>query len=837
MKSKHAEQEIANTGHDELREEALSLLLVEDDTVDRMAFKRYLKKEGLPYQCTFATCLAEALDCLDSASFDVILTDYHLGDGDGLEVIARAEDTPVVVITGAGDEEVAVEAMRRGAVDYLTKDHRQRYLKMMPVTLENARRNHRAKRRARILREALTSINDCIYISDLEGRLLFVNGTFSSTYGYSEDAILGLPDDVLWADHRVQDLQPRKPQELSLAGERGECWHRHREGWEIPVLLSRSPILDERGRVVAAVGASRDIRDRKTWENALKESEERFALAAAGANDGLWDWNLRTRQIYFSDRWLGLLGYHRHQVDDQPESWIEKVHEDDRPLFRAQLEAHLAGQTPHFETEHRICCQDGQYRWMQTRGLAVRDSTGRAYRMAGSQRDITDRKRVEDQLSHAALHDDLTGLPNRALFMDRLDSALKRVRRRSTDRFAVLFLDLDRFKVINDSLGHLVGDQILRGIAQRLMRCLREGDTVARLGGDEFAILLEDLESGEEVDLVAERMQKALGEPFQCEGHEIFTAASFGVALSSTGYERPEEVLRDADIAMYRAKSGGRTRRVVFDPTMHTRAVAELHLENDLRRAVERQQFQLHFQPIVDLSAGRLEGFEALVRWAHPERGLVMPDDFLPLARETGLSRGISRWVLKEACFRLRSWQERFPSATSLAVSVNLDGEELSGGEIVRQVEGALEASGLEANHLRLEITEGMLIENPDFANRLLSRLRKRGIGLHIDDFGTGYSSLSQLHRFPVHALKVDRSFVSRMNGRGDELEIVQAIVSLAHNLGLAVMAEGVENEEQLSELRRLGCESGQGYLFDRPLAVEAIEERLGNGGWAFPGF
>lgn len=818
-------------------EQPLCLLLIEDDRVDRMAFERYVCKEELPYNCTYAASLEEARSHLATKRFDVVLTDYHLGDGFGLEVLDQVGDAPVVVITGAGDEEVAVEAMRRGASNYLTKDHEGRYLKMIPVTLESAYANHVAGRRARVLQEALESINDCIYITNQEGRLIFVNTTFCHTYGYREEEVLHQPDGILWFDGEEQDLLPSLPRDLSPAGERGDCLHRHKNGSELPVLLSRSAILDPRGDVVAAVGASRDIRERKVWETALRDSQERYALAAAGANDGLWDWDLRCRQIYFSERWCTILGYGEGELEEHPDEWLERVHPEDRPLFDAQLEAHLAGNTPQFENEHRARSKGGEYRWVQTRGLAVRTPDGKAYRMAGSLRDITDRKRVEEQLSHAALHDSLTGLPNRALFMDRLGRALKRSRRRKKDPFGVLFLDLDRFKVINDSLGHLAGDEVLRAFAERLVECLRDGDTVARLGGDEFAVLLEDLRDSSEVNSVTERILSALEVPFEVEGHEVFTTASFGVALSASNYERPEDVLRDADIAMYRAKAAGHTRQVVFDPTMHTHAVARLHLESDLHRAVERGEFRLHYQPIVSLADGRLQGFEALVRWMHRERGLVMPDQFLPLARETGLSRAIGLWVLGEACGRLVHWQENFPEAVGVTVSVNLDGEQLAGEELLQQVEETLGRTGLEPSALKLEITEGMLIENPEFANRLLTRLRSRGIGLHIDDFGTGYSSLSQLHRFPVEALKVDRSFVSRIIEGSDELEIVRAIVALAHNMGLAVVAEGVEDLEQLSELQVLGCESAQGYFLSRPLPPEAVEERFKEGSWAFPGF
>lgn len=814
----------------------IDVLLVEDDVVDRMAFERAVAREALPYRCTMADSLAEARRWLAEQSFDIILTDVNLGDGSGLDLLALAPDKPVVVITGAGDEETAVEAMRAGAYDYLTKDTGGRYLKMVPVTIEKARRNHAAKQRARMLQQAVTRINDAVYVTDLDGCFIFVNPSFCRTYGWSEEAILGQLEEVLWSDTGDQDLLPCRPFGISRGGEHGECRHRRADGMVLPVLISRSVIVDELDRAVAAVCAVRDISERTTWESALRESEQRFALAAAGANDGLWDWDLRRGQVYYSGRWKTILGFDDETIDDRPEVWTERIHPDDRPLFEAQLDAHLRGHTPHFENEHRLKVATGSYRWMQVRGLAVRDDQRGATRVAGSLRDITEHKEAEERLTHAALHDALTGLPNRALFMDRLGRALERLRRHGDEHaFAVVFLDLDRFKVINDSLGHLAGDELLTAIAHRLASCLRQIDTVARLSGDEFAILLEELGDSSRAEQVVERIHQALEAPFRIHDHEIFTAASLGVAHGHRGYERPEDVLRDADTAMYRAKSEGTSRRVVFDPGMHERAVALLHLESDLRRAVEQGEFELYYQPIVSLEDGSLDGFEALIRWRHERRGLVSPDDFLPLARETGLAPRIGWWVLREACRRLAKWRRLFPAAAGLSVSVNLDGEQLSSHELVEHVERALMETQLPAECLKLEITEGMIIENPELAAATLERLRRDGVGFYIDDFGTGYSSLSQLYRFPVDALKIDRSFVGALTvaPAGSErpeqgqAAIVRTIVDLAHNLGLEARGEGVEQREQLDFLRDLGCSHAQGYYFSRPLPVSGAEKLL----------
>ncbi|MEM8964325.1 MAG: EAL domain-containing protein, partial [Acidobacteriota bacterium] len=596
-----------------------------------------------------------------------------------------------------------------------------------------------------------------------------------------------------------------------------------------PGLLSRSTILDPQGHATAMVGAVRDITDRKRNEEALRESQERYALTAAGANDGLWDWDLRTGTVYYSPRWAHTLGYHEQEIGDTLDAWLELVHPEERSALERQLERHLAGGSGHFETEHRMRTKSGAWRWVQTRGLAVRDETGTVYRMAGSQRDITDRKEAEKKLSHQALHDDLTGLPNRALFMDRLEHAVRRASRKKEYNFGVIFLDLDRFKVINDSLGHMAGDQLLTSIARRLESCLRMGDTVARLGGDEFAILVEELEDQKQIDRVAERVQEELSEPFTIFGREVFTSASLGIALSSSDYERPADILRDADTAMYRAKALGRTRQVRFDPEMHTSAVAQLAMETDLRRALERDELTLRYLPTVDLESGRMRGVEALVRWNHPEKGLIAPMDFLPLAHEIGLINEVCKWVLTHACKQMMTWRDELPAAAELGISVNLDSRQID-ASILDRVRTALDVSGLDAAALTLELTEIVIMQNAEVATTVLSELRSLGVGLDIDDFGTGFSSLSHLHRFPIDVLKIDRSFVSRMTDSADELEIVRTIVVLAHNLRLTVVAEGIETEAQLTQLRALGCEAGQGYLFSEPIEAESMARLIEQG-------
>jgi len=439
----------------------------------------------------------------------------------------------------------------------------------------------------------------------------------------------------------------------------------------------------------------------------------------------------------------------------------------------------------------------------------------------------TELQQSKEHFRHAAFHDALTSLPNRSLLNEKLKSAIERAGQREGHQFAVLFLDLDRFKNINDSLGHTIGDQLLVTLARRLEHSVRDMDTVARLGGDEFAILLEGIKSANDATYMAERLQKELASPFTLGGHEVFTTVSIGIALGETGYDHPEDILRDADTAMYRAKESGKARFEVFDTSMHARASNLLRLENDLRRALERQEFRVYYQPIVALETGHIAGFEALVRWQHPERGFIAPAEFISVAEDTNLIIPLGLWVLEEACRQMVRWQWQSTANKSLTLSVNLSGKQFTQPDLVERIEGILEETGLDPRRLKLEITESVVMENAEAAIAMLVRLKALGVQLSIDDFGTGYSSLSYLHRFPLDTLKIDRSFVNLMNESADNSEIVRTIRTLAGNMGMEVVAEGIETLGQLTRLMELNCEYGQGYLFSKALAAEAAEALL----------
>jgi diguanylate cyclase (GGDEF)-like protein/PAS domain S-box-containing protein len=557
----------------------------------------------------------------------------------------------------------------------------------------------------------------------------------------------------------------------------------------------------------------------------LRVSEERYALAATATNDGLWDWDLSTDQIYYSPRWKALLGYSEGEVGSSSHDWFERVHPDDLHLLHQVIAQHHAGRSAHFEAELRMLHQDGEMRWMVCRGTTVYDGRGNPQRMAGSISDISQRKRAEEQLRYSAFHDVLTGLPNRSLLLDRLDQAIQRARHVPGHRFALLFLDLDRFKTVNDSLGHLVGDRLLISVAQRLQATIRSSDTVARLGGDEFVILLDHI--GQEYDVIGtvHRIEETLRAPFNLNGHELFTSASIGVLMEAGRYEQPEDLLRDADLAMYRAKALGRGRHELFSEPLHIEARQRLLLETDLHRALERQELRVYYQPIVSLESGQIIGAEALVRWQHPTRGLVAPQEFIPLAEETGLIEPIGRWVLRHACAQAQEWHRQGHS--HLTVSVNVTVRELKSPRFAEVVAVTLQEVRLPPRFLILEMTESAYMEQASITGAVVERLRGMGVQIAFDDFGTGYSSLSYLRHFQVNRIKIDRSFIRDMTRNTNDLAITGAMIAMAHQLNITVVAEGVETQEQLELLGAHRCDTVQGYLISRPVPNDAFLELL----------
>jgi diguanylate cyclase (GGDEF)-like protein/PAS domain S-box-containing protein len=688
-----------------LAKESLKLLLVEDDEDDYTLTSAVLREIcGVAIAVTWVETFDAALEALQTQSFDVCLSDYHLGKHTGIDLLhataAQGSTVPIIMLTGQSDRGIDLAAMGAGAADYLVKAD------ITPVMVE------------RSIRYTLNH-----------------------------------------------------------------------------------------ARTLAA----------------LKEKEQQYALVAQAANDGIWDWNWQTQTIYFSPRWLAILGYKSDELQPTSQEWTDRIHPEDQARFEVELEHHLSGQNAVFRSEYRIRHKDGSYRWVLSQGMAVRDAQGCILRIAGSQTDLT---------HHVALFDQLTSLPSRALFLEQLRRAFSRTERQSEYLLAVLFLDCDRFKVVNDSLGHAIGDRLLQEVAQRLEASLRPGDVVARLGGDEFAILLENLQSPQDAEHIAIRINQALTRPFSLMGHTVYISGSIGIAFNIPHFDRryaqnPEDLLRDADTAMYRAKAAGKSQYAVFEGVMHEQAQRTLQLETDLRRAIEAKQFQLFYQPIWSLSTDAMTGFEALIRWNHPERGMVSPAEFIPIAEETGLILPIGQWVIQEACRQMNVWRNEFSAARALTVSVNLSAKQLSEPNLVDQIQATLDQTGFPPHRLKIEITETMIVENHQAAVQILTQLQTLGVQIQVDDFGTGYSSLSVLHSLPLDTLKIDISFVRLLETDPENAEIVKVIIKLAHNLGMEAIAEGVETQAQRLQLKSLGCDFAQGYLLAKPLPPLEIERLL----------
>ncbi len=557
-------------------------------------------------------------------------------------------------------------------------------------------------------------------------------------------------------------------------------------------------------------------------EARLRASEERYALAAKGANDGLWDWDLVARRIYYSDRWKAIVGAAGAEIGAAPDEWFGRVHVEDLPRLRQDLEAHLSGAAAHFENEHRIRHQSGAYRWVLARGMVVRDRHGAPVRLAGSQSDITDSK----------VMDGLTGLPNRMLLHDRLERWLCQHADAAAGRCAVLMLDLDDFKLVNEGHGQHCGDQLLRAVARRLEGTLRAADgavrlgpeapgehTVARLGGDEFVILLPHVRDAVAATRVADLVQRALAQPFVIDGREIFTTGSIGIAIGGGDPATPHDLLRDADTAMARAKSVGKGRIEVFDVGMRERVIERLRLETALRLGLERDEFLPYFQPLIDLETGQLAGFEALIRWRQPDGTLVPPGVFVPLIEANGLILPIGRKFVTAVCRQLRAWRDAYPTGAPVWVNVNFASSQFAEEGVLATLLDTIAEHGLRPADIVVEITESAAIGNIDRAAETLRQFRDAGLRVVLDDFGTGYSSLSCLHELPISGLKLDRSFIASERRHP---AILRAIVMLAEQLGLTVTAEGIETEAQHEQLRALGCGFAQGYLFARPLDAEA---------------
>jgi diguanylate cyclase (GGDEF)-like protein/PAS domain S-box-containing protein len=688
-----------------------------------------------------------------------------------------------------------------------------------------------AEKRYRMLVERIPAIT---YIQEMRrnSETVYVSPQVMDIMGYTPEECTSTPDfwiKILHPDDReavlAEDLRTNETGEPFVMEYRRFA----KDGHLVWIRDEATLVRSEEGEPLYWLGVQIDITERKRAERRLGAAEQRFRtlvdqIPAVTYIDPVDD---PETSLYTSPQIEKMLGY-------TPEEWREGklwpklLHPDDRERILAADERFEAGGEEAFSEEYRLLARDGSVVWVREEAVLLRDEAGEPLYWQGIFYDLTERKALEERLEHRAFHDYLTDLPNRQLFVDRLRKALDRTRRKRDRKVAVLFTDLDEFKIINDSLGHEAGDVLLTLVAQRLKRCLRPEDSLARFGGDEFVVLIEDIEGPEVAVRIAERITEELKRPFFLEGRELFAPSSIGIGLGDARTKTPETLLRDADTAMYRAKEVGGTFRV-FDPDMYKRAKGRLELEADLRRTLEtpHELLPVFYQPMVSVPNGTIVGMEALLRWAHPEQGLLVPPGFIAMAEETGLIVPMGRWVLNEACRRAREWQERYPKDAQLTMAVNISARQLRYPELVGEVEDALRKAALDPGSLTLEITESVLVEDEGSSAGTLQRLKELGVRLAIDDFGVGYSSLSYLRYLPVDQLKLDRVLVGNLDTDHKNLAIVRAAVDLGHALGIEVVAEGVETSEEFVELRKLGCDVGQGDYWWGPRLPRETEELL----------
>lgn len=818
-------------------ERVLRLLLVEDSRVDATLIQHLLEKtKSALFSTVWVTSLSSALDTLEQDEIDVILLDLNLIDSYDLDtfesISTRAPELPIVVLTGHDDREQGFEAIRHGAQDYLIKGHVKGELlvRSLVYAIERKRIELAERRQAELtLRESERKYqqlfeyeSDAILVLDVETeRFEEANLAAVRLFGFTKEefrllTMKSLAPNIdnsriffeLGALNRFQSF------ELPA-----QHYRKRGNSFFFGETAIRSFQMGGRWKWIATI---RDITERQKMQNALRKSEERFRLLVEYATDAFLLHDVEGHIVDVNQQACESLGYTREELLSFP---ICTINKQMNPTMLKELWEKLDSGRP--------LTMEGMHRRKDGTSFPVEIRMGR-FHSEGNRlllslvRDVTQRKKEEAERLFEAYHDRLTLLPNRSFFFKKLESACDS-NRLGLKHFAVLFLDLDRFKKINDSLGYDAGDQLIVKTVKRLKQLIRPQDTLARLSADEFALLY-FIQDTSEVDTLVRRIREAMQAPFLLRQHEAFCTLGLGIALSFTGYEESIGLLRDAETALHQAKARGRAQCVVFDQAMREEAIRTHKMEVNLRRAIERDEFVLHYQPLVDLKTGQVCAFEALIRWHHPERGLLLPNEFLPVAEDFGWMDTLGWWVLREACRQAHEWNTTLNSTVPLSMSVNIASTQLERGELLMHVRDILQETCLLPTALKLEMTETTWIENSDTVMDVIRELRTTGIQFAMDDFGTGYSSLSYLHQFPVQTLKIDRSFISRMQPNDKNVKIVQTIVALAQNLGLSIVAEGVENEKQLELLRLLGCDFGQGYYFSPPVDAHAAEQLLRSG-------
>jgi len=804
----------------------LRALLVEDSEEDAELIEEALRDAGLAVQSRRVDTAGELSQALTEETWDIILTDYNLPhfDGSTTMAIVRASglDTPVILISGTIGEERAVEALKAGASDYLLKDSFTRLPHAIGRALrevQEQRGNRDSQERARQLAAIVESSNDSVISIELDGTILSWNRSAERLYGYAAADAIGRKIDMLAPPDKHGEDSDIVGIASGASREQVETLRVRKDGEVVTVSLTVSPVYDPSGTLVGASSISRDITTLKRAERLTRESDQRYRSAVESSLDGILTTDLSGVVTFANQRLADLL------MHDKPAALIGRdavamVADEDREkaatMMHVLLERGVDG-----NIRCAVVRSDGSLLPTEMSASLLRDETGAASGTTATIRDAADRVAYEEQLKHLALHDVLTGLPNRTLFHDRLEQAL--LRRSGTDApVSVLLIDLDQFKMVNDTFGHHSGDELLKEVSRRIQSNVRASDTVGRAGGDEYLVVLPGADSTQAL-VVAGTILNALNAPLSLDGHQIVVGASVGIANRPQHSEDLSALMRFADIAMYRAKRE-KTGCAIYTSADDSTTIEAFLLVRDLREAIPRGELLMNYQPQVDLRTGRVQRVEALVRWQHPERGLIPPNQFINLAERTGLMKSVTEWVVGEAARQSAEWHAR---GVEIVVTVNLSAENLRDPDLLPMIRDSLSAHGADPTSFGVEITETSIMRQPDHALRIIQELNDLGVRIAIDDFGTGYSSLGYLKRFPAHELKIDRSFVKDMREDGNDAIIVGAIIDLGHKLGLDVLAEGVEDEETLNSLLVAGCDLIQGYYFSRPLSAIDIEEWL----------
>jgi diguanylate cyclase (GGDEF)-like protein/PAS domain S-box-containing protein len=716
-----------------------------------------------------------------------------------------------------------------------------RFVNQLLVQFGRSLERHRAaesrvrEREAR-LRGVMENVADGIVTLDMHNRVDAMNRAALALFGYEAEDVRGLPFDRCLAGNDIRRFLIALARCLERSNEPAEAVRQEftalrRDGTHVPIALSVSQArIDDQVTVICVV---QDITARKRAEQALRESEQRLKLAVTATRSGVWDTDLRAGVFWWSPEFIAMLGYDPYQPEERPPNWESLIHPDDLPWVTALRDRYLRGEVPEYEPVYRMCRKDGSWVWIEAKGQCLRDSTGTAYRFTGTMSDVTERKQFEKQLMYMATHDPLTGLPNRTLLQDRLQHAMT-IAQRKRRHLAALFVDLDRFKLVNDSLGHNVGDALLKAVADAIRAAVRPTDTVGRLGGDEFLVIAEDLNEPQDANGVAKAILAAFAKPVELDNQQLFISASVGIALYDGGGIDIAAILRHADAAMYSAKSSGGNTHRFFIPEMNEEMVARLEMERRLREAIDQGGFQVFYQPKIEVATLRPVGLEALLRWPQEDGSYIPPDRFIPAAEELGLIPAIGEWVMRQALKQVATWKAG--GIDPLPIAVNVSVRQLTNADSVAAIRAVIEESPDEAPWLEIEVTESKMMDNLSVIVDSLRGLRDLGLKIAVDDFGTGHSSLSYLRRLPITALKVDRSFINDISSNADDAAIAATIIAMGHQLGLTIVAEGIETAEQLDFLRRHNCDEAQGFHFARPMPVAELEARFRSAdGWVLP--